>query len=66
MIRRLLTLYCAFSLFALIPMAGLGQTSENHVVEHLDASELGPYEPTKRPDLDDAEKINVFSQILIR
>lgn len=67
MICRLLTLHCAFALFALIPAVGFAQTSENHVVEHLDASELGPYEPTKTPELDDAEKIiidqtNAFRQ----
>ncbi len=56
MIRRMLSLASATALLTVIPTLGYGQTSENHVVEHLEASELGPYEPTKTPDLKEAEQ----------
>jgi uncharacterized protein YkwD len=56
MIRPVLSLCCCITFFAIAPAVGFGQSSENHVVEHLEASELGPYEPTKTPDLKAAEQ----------
>ena len=61
MSRRLHLLHCIVVSLAFVPAICGGQTSERHVVEHLDASELGPYEPTKTPDLDEAEH-NIVDQ----
>jgi uncharacterized protein YkwD len=49
----------ALALFFLAPSSGQGQTSEPHTIEHLEASELGPFEPVKTPDLEEAEKLIV-------
>ncbi len=37
--------------FLLAPSFLCGQTSEHHAVEHLTASELGPFDPVATPDL---------------
>lgn len=51
-----------FSLLAMCvfaPASGWGQVSVHHTVEHLEASELGPFEPVKTPDLETVESMIV-------
>lgn len=40
----------------LVPSLGYGQTAEYHSVEHLEPSEVGTYDPTKKPDLNEVEQ----------
>lgn len=51
--------WSVLALFVLVSSSGHGQTSESHTVEHLEASELGPFDPVKTPDLEEVEKLIV-------
>ena len=42
--------------FLVAASCGSGQVSENHTVEHLEVSELGPFEPVRSPDLQQVEQ----------
>lgn len=57
--RFAIDLSCMAMIFVLGSSWAWGQTAEEHSVEHLEVSELGEFEPEKRPTLDQVEQLIV-------